>query len=217
MSVIHRAQLTPTKRELIAEWLPSRPWSRNAPAGQAELIGAYRFDDPSGAVGIETHLVRTGDAQVLQVPLTYRGAPLAGAEDFLVGTTEHSVLGRRWIYDGCGDPVYGAALATAILAGGREAEEWVEQADGRSDRREPAVRVVGSGTPGVEAPSVDSVSAVDDATITTTTVGASGLELVVRRVLGGLAHVDGDVETLTGTWPGSAEPTSLAYARRRPS
>ena len=215
MAVIHRAQLTPTKRELMAEWLPARPWSGNPGAGRVEPVGAYRFDDPSGGVGIETVLVRTGDAQVLQVPLTYRDAPLAGAEGFLIGTSEHSVLGRRWIYDGCGDPVYAAALATTILAGGREAEEWVQHADGRSERREPTVRVVGSGTDGVEALPVVPVSVVDDAT--TTTVGASGLELVVRRVLDGPTRADDVAATLTGTYPESTEPALLAYARRLPS
>ncbi len=215
MALIHRAQLSPTKRALIAKWLPTRSWSKHSAPGQVELIGTYRFDDPVGAVGIETHLVRTGDVQVLQLPLTYRGAPLAGADDFLVGTTEHSLLGCRWVYDGCGDPVYAAALATVILTGGREAEEWVEQADGRSERREPSVRVVGSGTSGVGAFSVVSVSAMDDGI--TTTVRASGLELVVRRVLGDLTRADDDLENLTGIWSGSTEPTPLAYARRLPS
>jgi hypothetical protein len=212
MAMIHRAQLTPSKRDLIAEWLPARPWSGSPAAGQVEAVGAYRFDDPSGVVGIETLLVRTADARMFQVPLTYRDAPLADAEDFLVGTSEHSVLGRRWIYDGCGDPVYAAALATAILAGGREADEWVEQADGRSVRRDPSVRVVGSGAGSVEALPVVPVSVVDNGTATT--VGASGLELVVRRVLDGPGRADDDVETLAGTWPGNAEPTLLAYARR---
>jgi hypothetical protein len=215
MALIHRAQLSPTKRELMAKWLPTRSWSTDSVSGQVELIGAYRFDDPVGAVGIETLLVRTGDVGVLQVPLTYRGAPLAGADDFLVGTTEHSVLGCRWVYDGCGDPVYAAALATMILADGRQAEEWVEQADGRSERREPLVRVVGSGTSGVGALPVVSVSAMDDGT--TTTVSAPGLELVVRRVLGGPTRADDDLENLTGSWSGSIEPTPLAYARRLPS
>jgi Maltokinase N-terminal cap domain len=214
MALIHRAQLSPTKHELIAKWLPTQSWSEGFEASRVELIGAYRFDDPVGAVGIETHLVRTGDEQVLQVPLTYRAAPLVGADDFLVGTTEHSVLGCRWVYDGCGDPVYAAALATVILTGGREAEQWVEQADGDSKRRESSARVVGSGTPGDGALLVESVSVVDDGT--TTTVSAPGLELVVRRVLGGPTRADDDLENLTGIWSGSAEPTPLAYARRLP-
>jgi hypothetical protein len=215
MALIHRAQLSPTKRELIARWLPTRSWSEDSVSGRVEIIGAYRFEDPVGAVGIETHLVRTGDVGLLQVPLTYRGAPLAGADDFLVGTTEHTVLGCRWVYDGCGDPAYAGALATVILAGGREAEEWVEQADGRSERREPSVRVVGSGMSGVREFSVTAVSATDDGS--TTTVRASRLELVVRRVLGRLARADDDLESLTGIWSGSTEPTQLAYARHLPS
>ncbi len=62
-------------------------------------------------MGVETLLVRVGEGPVLQVPLTYRGAPLPGGESALVGTMEHSVLGPRWVYDGTGDPVYVATLA----------------------------------------------------------------------------------------------------------
>jgi hypothetical protein len=75
--------------------------------------------------------------------------------------------------------------------------------------------VVGSGTEGVEVLPVVPVSVVDDAT--TTTVGASGLELVVRRVLDGPTRADDVAATLTGTWPESTEPALLAYARRLPS
>src|ERR687893_260389 len=110
VAVIHRAQIVPSKAELIAGWLPSQSWWSGSPA-PLDVVGAYRFDDPAGEVGIETHLLRTADGAVLQVPLTYRGAPLAGAERHLVGTMEHSHLGRRWVYDGCGDPVYVGALA----------------------------------------------------------------------------------------------------------
>src|SRR4051794_27561416 len=110
VALIHRARITPTKAELIADWLPSRAWAAGAVA-PFELLGAYRFDDPAGEVGIETHLVRAGNGDVLQVPLTYRATPLDAAERHLVGTMEHTHLGRRWFYDGCGDPVYAAAVA----------------------------------------------------------------------------------------------------------
>ena len=53
-------------------------------------------------------LVAVGDGPVYQVPMTYRGMPLDGADAFLIGTTDHSVLGRRWVYDACGDPVFAA-------------------------------------------------------------------------------------------------------------
>jgi hypothetical protein len=152
-------------------------------------VGAYRFDDPAGEVGIETHLLRTGDGAVLQVPLTYRGAPLAGAERHLVGTMEHSYLGRRWVYDGCGDPVYRATLATVIRTGGRGAEEWVET-DGTAVRREPTAQVAGSGMPGAPVEVADAP--------------------VVVRIVGRAESPDG-AGTLTGTWSGQAEPALLAY------
>jgi predicted trehalose synthase len=88
-------------------------------------------------VGIETLLVvdESGDSPVLyQVPLTYRGAPLEGGHDALVGTMQHSVLGPRWVYDGPRDPVYATQLLELAL--GRA----VPQAGGASDTPEPNVR-----------------------------------------------------------------------------
>jgi hypothetical protein len=188
VAVIHRAQIVPTKAELIAGWLPSQPWTSGTTA-PLEALGSYRFDDPAGEVGIETHLVRTADGAVFQVPLTYRGDPVAGAEHHLLGTMEHTHLGRRWVYDGCGDPVYLAALASVIRTGGREAEEWVES-DGTPVRREPTARVTGSGMPGAADEAVDG-------------------PVVVRLV--GRAESPAGAGTLTGTWPGQAEPALLAY------
>jgi len=88
MALIHRAQLTPTKRELIAGWLPTRPWSGNRAAGQVELIGAYRFDDPSGVVGIETLLVRTGGALTRALALDHHHLSSSPAAPML--TAGHS-------------------------------------------------------------------------------------------------------------------------------
>ena len=66
-------------------------------------------------------LVGAGD-QTFHVPLTYRGAPLAGGEAFLIGEMEHSVLGPRWVYDATGDPVYLAELRRVIAEGDHEAD-----------------------------------------------------------------------------------------------
>ena len=103
MAIFHRATVTPKKAELIAAWAPAQPWGppNDAPV---EVIGSYRFDDPDGRVGMETHLVTAGDT-LFQVPLTYRDEPLAGAEDAFITEMEHSVLGTRWVYDGLGDPL----------------------------------------------------------------------------------------------------------------
>src|SRR3954453_10366060 len=100
MAIIHQAQLHSTKLELLTDWLPRRRWYRGPATPTLARVAAYRVDDPAGEVGIETLPVSAGDRTVRQVPLTYRGVPLAGRDDQLIGTIEHSVLGRRWVYDG---------------------------------------------------------------------------------------------------------------------
>ncbi|WP_394940755.1 1,4-alpha-glucan branching protein GlgB [Psychromicrobium sp. YIM B11713] len=106
-------QLSPSIPELLASWLPGKRWF---PAKNNQLslsrAGGFRLQDPQGKVGLEVHFVavRTADrVEVLQVPLSYRDAPLADAEAHLVGVSEHSELGRRWIYDAVHDPVFIAA------------------------------------------------------------------------------------------------------------
>lgn len=193
MALIYRATLAPTKIELLTTWLPGRSWAKGTT--EVASAGAYRFDDPANQVGIESILVAAGDGVVLHVPLTYRAAPLAGAEEFLVGTTEHSVLGRRWVYDGCGDPVWAGALATAVLTGGTQVEELVEQGDGRRERREPTATVRGSGSAGAPVPPIAGLTSHDQEQ--TTVVRTEALELVVVRVVG--AEVSAP-HTLIGRW-----------------
>lgn len=101
MAIIYRAELSPTKTEMLRDLLHTRSWGEPEDRGELEVIGAYRFDDPDGEVGIECHLVRVGET-VYHLPLTYRGAPLQDGEA-LVGTMDHSVLGQRYVYDGLGD------------------------------------------------------------------------------------------------------------------
>ncbi|MET0928850.1 MAG: hypothetical protein ABWX74_05000 [Aeromicrobium sp.] len=206
MALLHAAEIRPTKIEMIREWAPTQPWFVGDDLG-LEIIGAYRFDDPDDEVGIETMLVRSGDGPILQVPVTYRGAPLAGADEWLITTMEHSVLGRRWVYDACGDPVYAAAIATTILGGGTEAPVERE-ADGVRTPVEPTVRATGSGS----ATEVDTVGLVDvrdadGATIVITSVA----EVEVLRVVGEAWAMGGD--TLTGKWAGQDDPVLLAVAR----
>ena len=107
MAIIHRTTLTPGKLELIAAWLPSRPWYRGNGRPELSKAGGFRLDDPAGEVGLEFLVVndQVGDEWVTyHVPMTYRAAPLDG-DDGLIGTTEHGVLGHRWVYDGLRDPV----------------------------------------------------------------------------------------------------------------
>jgi hypothetical protein len=119
MARFHRATITPTKESLIAAWAPTQPWGPPADA-ICNVIGAFRFDDPDGRVGMETHLVTADDA-ILQVPLTYRDSPVDGAGDGLITEMEHSVLGTRWVYDGLRDPLFVTMLAAVTMTGQGEA------------------------------------------------------------------------------------------------
>lgn len=139
MALLYRADLRPTKLQMLNGWLPARPWYRGPAAPDFQRVVSFRFDDPDGQVGVETLLVHADGGPILQVPLTYRGAPLDGLEPWLIGTSEHSVLGRRWVYDGCGDPVYVNALAQAIWTGGTQAEEFLD-VDGERERASAAAR-----------------------------------------------------------------------------
>lgn len=206
MALLHAAELRPSKIELIRAWAPTQPWFTGD--DQLEPLGAYRFDDPDGEVGIETHLVCAGEGPVLQIPLTYRAEPLAGAEEFLIGTMQHSVLGRRWVYDACCDPVYAAAIVTTILGGGTQADIERELPDGTRAPIEPSVRVSGGGS----STEIEPVGLVDirDADGSTVIV-TSAAEVEVLRVLGGAWAMGG--HTLTGTWAGQDEPVLLAVAR----
>ncbi|MEE1752821.1 maltokinase N-terminal cap-like domain-containing protein [Streptomyces sp. SP18CS02] len=120
MAVIHHTTLKPTKLELLTGWLPSRPWFTGGHEPELVKAGGFRLDDPQGEVGMELMaLVDTAGSEPVTyfVPLTYRGAPLEGADHALIGTMEHGVLGRRWVYDGCHDPALVAQLFA--LADGR--------------------------------------------------------------------------------------------------
>jgi hypothetical protein len=210
MALLHRAELRPTKLELLSGWLPGRPWYPAATATGLERVATYRFDDPDGEVGIETMLVRAGGGPLVQVPLTYRGAPLPGADTWLVGTCEHSVLGPRWIYDGCADPVYAQALAAAILTGSGQAAQYLD-VDGRLEPRPPSMSVTSAGTPETAVPAITRITGTVDQD--PTVIVTDSLELTIRR-LPPEARTDEPL-TLTGTWPAQPTPHVLAQARPR--
>ncbi len=208
MAILHKATIEPTKLELIAGWLPARSWYPGEEKPEVERVAAFRFDDPAGEVGVETLIVRAGDGLLVQVPLTYRGAPLEGADRWLVGTTEHSVLGQRWVYDACGDPVYVSLLAGTIFTGVGQAEEMVQSEDGTTRRRDPDMTVSGSGAGAApEIGQLVSVEETDPTVIVTDTVELTVVRLLDREL--------GDAGLrLTGSWKGQ-QGHVLAYARER--
>ncbi|MEU0075460.1 1,4-alpha-glucan branching protein [Streptomyces sp. NPDC006332] len=210
MAVIHRTTLKPTKLELLTAWLPTRPWYAGGP-GEPRLskAGGFRLDDPQGEVGIEfmvaTDTSGTRPAAYL-VPLTYRSAPLQGAEHALVGTMEHGVLGPRWAYDGCHDPVLVAQLL-AFVEGGVQA-----QAQSLTDAPDPDI--THSCTQDGPLPSA-ALTVADDEEGTDLSL-PQGASLRLHRVLrpapeGELSLPPGAIGHVAGPWrtPDDAETESL--------
>lgn len=118
MATIFRAELSPSKSEILGDLLAARSWGER---GELELLGAYRFDDPEGEVGVECHLVQVGET-TYHLPLAYRPAPVEGAEEHLLTTMQHSVLGERFVYDGLGDELVLECFARALTGEQQQAE-----------------------------------------------------------------------------------------------
>jgi hypothetical protein len=207
MALFHRATITPTKDELIVGWAPTQPWCPPADVPM-DVIGSYRFDDPGGRVGMETHLVAAGGT-LLQVPLTYRDAPLEGGDDALITEMQHSVLGKRWVYDGLGDPLLVVMLAGVAMTGQGEALGMVVY-DDRWYIAPSKVRIRGGGWTRERVP-VDGFER-GDGDATTVVFHNDRFELIVfRRPVPGPRPAIG----LTATWDEQPEPVVLAEVRER--
>ena len=123
------ATLSPTKDEILHQQF-----------GPVTNIGAFRFVDPNGKVGIETLLVRETDGALLQFPVTYREQRISDTHE--VGTTEHSHLGTRHITKIVADPVAVTEIIRVILEG----DTNVQRSDGKTSPYE----IRGTGTAGVD-------------------------------------------------------------------
>lgn len=225
MAVIHHTTLTPSKMELLAGWLPWQPWyAGTGRQPQLAKAGGFRLDDPDGEVGMEFMVVndRSGDRVfTCHVPLSYRGAPLDGADDALIGTTEHGVLGKRWVYDGVHDPVLVGQLL-ALIQGGA-----APQAQSISDTPDRTVTSHFTGTPEpVASRSVTVMNAssgtdlVMDRATGAEPDGASPPDLTIRvaRVLEPMLEPPDSPGYVTATWrsPDGAEVRGLFAALLRP-
>jgi len=201
MALYHRATLTPTKHEVVVGWIPTQSWGPSADAA-IEVVGAFRFDDPNGRVGMEAHIVTDGETWFF-VPLTYRDEPLPGADDALITEMDHSALGTRWVYDGLGDQLYVTMLAAVTMTGQGEALGMVDD-DDRWVIAPANVRIAAGGWTGGHV-AVDQFDAIDlgaDPVVFTN----DRFELTVHRrpAVGERSSMG-----LTAVWEGSA-PVVLA-------
>ena len=147
---------------------------------------------------------------MVQVPFTYRDAPLEGAEHALVGTTEHSALGTRWVYDGLGDPNYLVMLAAVAMTGQGEALGLAVY-DGRWHIAPTNVRLEGGGW-SLDRVAVDGFEPARETSDDGRTVlHNDGFELTFFRRP--IVQPRPDMG-LTARWPGQ-EPVLLAAVQAR--
>ncbi|MBL3700589.1 maltokinase N-terminal cap-like domain-containing protein [Leucobacter luti] len=223
MALMYDTTMSPSKLELLAAWLPTRPWFRGD-ASALSKVASYRLDDPEGEVGIEGHLVTAGDDTIYHAVLTYRGAAIADGEEFLVGTSAHGVLGTRWISDGAGDPVCRTVLAETMAHGRTEAEEFVHSDAGEPVPLRPRSQLRGSGQPDRPVPEMWAASVSELGGVTIADTGFATLR--IRHVLDAAALAGGGAEALAVsdaeigdgpdayalriTWPGQEIPVTIA-------
>lgn len=177
MAIIYKAELSPTKPEVLRELLTSRPWGED---GELQVLGAYRFDDPSGEVGVECHLVRVGES-IYHLPLTYRGAPLEDPAAQLVTTMDHSVLGTRYVYDGLEDELAIECFARALAGEQQQAVQEIFAPDGTpAGTRPQSVELTLEVDEGEVAPTLEELLDGDETFTVARTV--DGLDGAVRLV-----------------------------------
>lgn len=183
MANIYRAELSPSKTEILRDFLSGRSWGES---GELELLGAYRFDDPAGEVGVECHLVRVGET-IYHLPLSYRPAPVEDAEAYLLATMQHSVLGDRFVYDGLADETALDCFRRAICGEQQQAALEIYDEDGALSETLPqSVTLSLEVDEGEEPPTGDEL--------------LDGTPFTIARTLGDL---DGVVR-LRATWDGDS-------------
>ena len=159
------ATLSPTKDVILHQQF-----------GPVTSIGAFRFVDPNGKVGIETLLVReTTNGVLLQFPVTYREQCISDTHE--VGTTEHSDLGTRHITKVVADPVAVTEIIRVILEGDTNVQ--------RSDGKTSPYKIHGTGTAGVD----------------TLTLGNIHLKKIADTVVTGHIDVNGDHKAFSLSLP----------------
>ncbi len=198
MALLHEATISPRKDELIGPWLRTRSWWDGI--DDRGPVGSFRLDDPAGQVGMECFLFGSASGSTLFVPVTYRDAALPAAAPSLIGTMQHSVLGTRYVYDACADPVFAGVVLDTIRSGDQQADLHLLRADGTEVVRDQAATARGEGVAGVPRHDPAVPVSAEDGADRTTLVGP-GWQLTVMRRLGGAP----DGAALFGTFEGGAD------------
>lgn len=183
MAILYDVDLSPGKIELIENWLPKQSWAKLEPGAKLSRVSSFRFDDPAGEVGVEFHLVKAPDGTVYQVPLTYRGAPLAGAQQHLITEMDHPKLGHRWVYDGVADPVCVLETLRAIVTGGRSVDEFWQTNTGFEQNTDTA-EAWGTTEPNLTISDLPQGTDADRVQVTVETVGDLTLAVLGEVKLG---------------------------------
>ncbi len=122
--------LTAELSALLREWLPLQRWF---PVKSADFVleqaGSLGLEDPDGQAQLEVYLLAvtsrtaegTSRTDVVQVPLSYRSAPLAGRERALIGEIAATDPGAVWVYDAVHDPAFVSVWLELIRTEGHSA------------------------------------------------------------------------------------------------
>ncbi|MDO5874590.1 MULTISPECIES: 1,4-alpha-glucan branching enzyme [Paenarthrobacter] len=130
-----KGTLDPSIESLLRGWLPTRRWFPvKSPEFDLERVGGFALPEPGGADAVEVLLLavtyKTADGgprtDVVQVPLSFHGQPLADAPEALIGEVTQPGGGLRLVYD--------AAFDEAFIKG------WLELMRAESTAGEGAAR-----------------------------------------------------------------------------
>ncbi|WP_423183464.1 1,4-alpha-glucan branching protein GlgB [Arthrobacter sp. NyZ413] len=124
---------TATQATLLKEWLPRQRWFPvKSGSFDLEFLGSFSLRSPEPGIGLEVRLLsvayETGDggrqADIVQVPLSYRSAPVDSLSKALLGKLDDGGA-PVWVYDAPHDAAFIAALLDLI----RE-QAYTETGDG---------------------------------------------------------------------------------------
>jgi predicted trehalose synthase len=199
--------LPATLERLLHAWMPAQRWYPAKGRGVGlRGLGASPVEGTEDGVELRVHVVGldSGDRlDVVQVPLTYRSAPLPGGEHALVGVTEDDGTGTRWVYDAPHDPAYVSALLRSLTVpdGGTVVVDGPSRVL-RGEQSNTSIIVEPAGA----EPMIVKV-------FRTLHAGANpDVEVLAALTRVGCAYVPSLRGWLEGSWSASAEPDAPAVA-----